>query len=409
MLLSGCFSMMNMYKKPETIKEPDTPITVDDSETISFRKVIIKIPYGTVIGKLFLPPTQIKDLKWESSTIEGEKQFTETGEKILNSYGYRVLEKGDDLFDTSNSEKARFQIAGVISSLFFNVGGKNTLISRIFEHDISMDVEWQVYDSFKEKVVFKLTTHGEYYTEDDEPINVAELAYIVFERAMCDLLANKELSAILVDKTVENETEETYADIDINYSRDALKVKLPDDISKLFDAVVTIKTGVTHGSGVIVSSEGYILTAAHVVSGVEKVNIVFHSNIQLEAKVVRINKSKDTALLKVQGTQFKYLPLHFNRPAIGSEIFIIGTPLEKQFSYSVTKGIISNYLEEDGNELIQTDAAVNPGNSGGPLIDKNGFLVGIISKKIVGFEVEGLGFAVSLETIFDTLSIKKKE
>jgi serine protease Do len=406
-LFSNCMSF-STYKKPE-IRETLTPLMVDNSETVAIRKVLFKIPYGTVVGKVHIG-VRTEDIKWETSTLEGEPQFVEGGSKILRNQGYNVLEDSDNLFeDTSSSAKARFQIGGIIKRLFFN-GSYTVAFGEQYEEDLEIEIEWQVYDSLKEKVVYKDTNIGQYYGKKRNPEKIEAMIYTAYEQALMNLLADKKLVSVLTGKEIKEEAHSSeYKKLNLNYTINHHGKAIPAKISDFFPAVVTITSGLTHGSGVFITPDGYILTAAHVVSGVDKVVVVLESGKKIEGKVLRINLRSDCALVKVDGKNYSRLHIDFNKSSIGSEVYIIGTPLEKNLSYSVSKGIISGYRSSNSNNLIQTDAAVNPGNSGGPLLNSKGYLIGIVSKKIVGTTVEGVGFGVSIDTIFDALNLNKNQ
>jgi serine protease Do len=91
--------------------------------------------------------------------------------------------------------------------------------------------------------------------------------------------------------------------------------------------------------------------------------------------------------------------------AVGADIFAVGTPLDPHFTNTVTRGIVSAHREIDGVSLLQTDASVNPGNSGGPLFDSQGRVQAILSAKIFGPGVEGLAFGVPMTVVTSRLAI----
>jgi len=157
---------------------------------------------------------------------------------------------------------------------------------------------------------------------------------------------------------------------------------------------------------VLVSNDGWALTAAHVVSGITETQVTLHSGIQISARVERIDKQQDIALIKLNGSGFKYLKIgNSDDNKIGSEIYAIGAPTGTDLAFSITKGIISGYRDIEGKKYIQTDAALNPGNSGGPMISANGHLIGIVSCKISGVAYEGLAFGVPPDAAADKLGI----
>lgn len=153
------------------------------------------------------------------------------------------------------------------------------------------------------------------------------------------------------------------------------------------------------GSGVIISPEGYILTNAHVIAGAQRIDVSLYNRYQYLAEVVGSDTRTDLAVLKISAEGL--IPATWgdsDQMDVGSLVWAIGSPYG--LDQSVTSGIISGRNRYDENqdnfpqqELLQTDAAVNPGNSGGPLVDAAANLVGI-NTSIVGEAFQGISFAV---------------
>lgn len=158
--------------------------------------------------------------------------------------------------------------------------------------------------------------------------------------------------------------------------------------------------GKRFGSGVVVSSDGHLLSCEHVVGRAKKVRAVVGGS-SYEADVIAVDAERDLALLKVTGAgksseRFKPLPIAVaDKSEVGSEVRAFGFPLsnDKSASLSVNKGTVSGWAKRGKFEMLQIDAAVNPGNSGGPLLDEYGSVVGVNVAKIVGDAVDNVGFA----------------
>jgi S1-C subfamily serine protease len=161
------------------------------------------------------------------------------------------------------------------------------------------------------------------------------------------------------------------------------------------------------GSGVLISGDGQVLTAAHVVQAADQVVVEFHNGETIEAKVISSAPQADVALLQLarRPSQARAVPLgDSGSVAVGQQVFVVGAPFG--ISYTLTVGHISarrlpnslvNGLEEA--ELFQTDAAINQGNSGGPMFNMTGEVIGVVSHILTqsgGFE--GLGFVVTSDT-----------
>lgn len=177
-------------------------------------------------------------------------------------------------------------------------------------------------------------------------------------------------------------------------------------LAALVKAVVTVQTEDGHGSGFLITNDGYMLTNQHVVGSESVVKVKFEQGFTLDAQVVKLNKDFDLALLKVQATDLPALTLGDDKALmLGEEIFAIGTPMETSLGQSVSRGILSGRRDIEGRSLLQTDVSINPGNSGGPLIDENGLVVGVATLKISGKGLEGLGFGVPISIALEMLNL----
>ena len=170
---------------------------------------------------------------------------------------------------------------------------------------------------------------------------------------------------------------------------------------------VTLRGGFGHGSGtgVVMTENGYIITNAHVVEGARQIRVVLENGEGFVAALVGEDVNSDIAVLKIDAQGL--VPAVFGDSdtlQIGEEVAVIGNPLGQL--HSMSNGIISALNREvvyDGitMRLIQTNAAINEGNSGGPLINRYGQVVGITNMKLVGWfsSVEGMGFAIPTTTV----------
>jgi Trypsin-like peptidase domain len=108
----------------------------------------------------------------------------------------------------------------------------------------------------------------------------------------------------------------------------------------------------------------------------------------------------------VEGPVPGCLQVRTEEPKLGEELFVLGAPAGPELSFSATRGIVSGVRDLQGHRYVQTDAPMNPGNSGGPLVDSGGFARGIVSRKVVAQDMEGLGFGVTIEHALAGLGLK---
>lgn len=164
------------------------------------------------------------------------------------------------------------------------------------------------------------------------------------------------------------------------------------------------------GTGVIINDNGDILTSLHVVAGADSILVTFADGTQSEAQVATAQPENDIAVLSASQLPAQFLPATLGNPGamhIGDEAFVVGHPLGLYGSMSagVISGLDRSFKPEDSDQslegLIQIDAAVNPGNSGGPLLNRYGQVVGIVTGLVnpTGQDVFiGIGFAVPITT-----------
>ncbi|MBQ6496447.1 MAG: trypsin-like peptidase domain-containing protein [Firmicutes bacterium] len=157
------------------------------------------------------------------------------------------------------------------------------------------------------------------------------------------------------------------------------------------------------GSGVIISEDGYIMTNNHVIDGANKITVTTADKQSYEAKLVGTDSTNDVAVIKIDANGLT--PATYGNSdelAVGDLAVAIGNPLG-ELGGTVTAGIISatdRKLSIDGKtmSLLQTDSSINPGNSGGGLFNDDGQLIGLVVAKSSGSDVEGLGFAIPINT-----------
>lgn len=180
---------------------------------------------------------------------------------------------------------------------------------------------------------------------------------------------------------------------------------LPGGMEATLATVVTITTPDGVGAGYIASPDGFVFTAAHVVADSQEVKVATYGGPAFPAEIVRLDSAHDVALLHIPGDGHPCLVPPPAPASLGSEIYAIGAPGGEELSHSVSKGIVSGYREWEEHKFIQTDVSLNAGNSGGPLLDTGGFVLGVVSWKVAGLGVEGLSFGIPHSAAVDFLGI----
>ena len=188
---------------------------------------------------------------------------------------------------------------------------------------------------------------------------------------------------------------------------------VPDVVKKVSPSVVAIigkpqdqnasnRFSLAHGTGVILKSDGLILTNTHVVNGMDHIVVVTSDGKEYEGTRKYMDATSDLALVQIKATglkpaKFAASPLQVQ---VGETVVAIGTPVSFSLRNTATVGVISgmNRSVSSHYNLLQTDAAINPGNSGGPLVNLKGEVVGINSMKFVDVDIDSMGFAIPADT-----------
>jgi serine protease Do len=396
--------------QPEVTVPKPQPIDLapGGSKPVAFVRVILSMPSGTAIGQVTGGWLNIVQSTLKAAPGEGSKQFDVIGREELRKAHYTLLGGEDQLFGEDESVKARYQLGANITFLQLDVHVQPGWTSATFRSDGAMTTEWQVYDTFAQKVVFKRTTDTGFH--ESVRGNDGEAAIFgMFRKSIRQLLAEPEFAAFMRPGAGDPDAATPVAveaAIALTGARPAAPLQLPADFPSVLDSFLTLEPGAGIGSAFLISADGYALTAAHVVSGLKTVPARLHGGMVLEAEVVRVNETADIALVKLPGTSYRPLALAAGGPAsVGTDVYAIGNPAGAELTASVTRGVVSGNREIGGRKFIQTDTAANPGCSGGPLLDRNGQVVGIISWKFAGPEYQGLAFAVPIQQGLDQLRL----
>jgi len=185
---------------------------------------------------------------------------------------------------------------------------------------------------------------------------------------------------------------------------------LSEGTSAVQAAVVTIKLESGHGSGFFISRDGYLLTNQHVTTDNKFVTIKLTTGRELPGEVLRSHKARDIALVKVNEGAMEALPLQLDPPDVAAEVYAVGTPLHEDYSTTISKGIVSAYRAFDGGpKLIQSDAAIHGGSSGGAMVDRFGNVVAVsVSGRTINADKVGssIGFFIPIADALKFLNVE---
>ena len=188
---------------------------------------------------------------------------------------------------------------------------------------------------------------------------------------------------------------------------------LPETTLAIADVVELARAGVVRidgetagGSGFVIDSAGHILTNEHVIEGQSRLTVVFDDGSKLTPRVIASDETRDIALLKVDPARQLTVLRFATNVREGDEVVALGYPLDLLESITITKGIVSALRTSTGVSYIQTDAALNPGNSGGPLLNLKGEVVGMNTSG--RDDADGIGFAIKFDVLASRATVMKR-
>lgn len=317
------------------------------------------------------------DLVWGTGPGKlNVRGFEQPARAELKKEGFPIAGDATDPFAEKTS--GDFSIGGTITSL----NGGICVGARDSSHAMgsaSLEVDWQVYSNVERRVIAKVHTTGEYKVSAMTPGGFEDMMFKALDENLRKLTASSEFqqaireranssSAVAFSSPAASKSALTLAG-----AKSAAPTKIPDAVG----AVVLILSGGGHGSGFLVSTDGYVMTAEHVVGSDKYVKIRWSDGLEGVGEVIRTDKRRDVALIKTDPRNRQPLALHRAAPQPGDTVFAIGAPLDVQYQSTVTRGVVSANRIKDGFSFIQSDVTVNPGNSGGPLLDEQGEVLGI--------------------------------
>lgn len=411
-LLMSLSTLSCVTKTPSTETPPTPvfqPIPLGDKETHSliFQKVFFRIESGSRLGEARMRGRVIDEMRW-SKPSGSSLEFNVAISNGLRDLGYNVRDSADALFDSSTRAKVRYEMAAIIHQveLDFEYEYKRRTFSRGEGVGTArVQIEVLLHDTLQNKTVYSRTFVGvgEDIGLEPNPIVLAVVDGVMKSTADPDFvkLMRKEASDITESNDV----------VEIAACPDDVVTTLPEDLPEMLETVVEIRVGTGAGTGVIISPDGWILTAAHLVDGASEIWVRLRSGPQVPATIQRLDAHLDIALLRVAGRGYRCAQLReVDRDLdLGFDIFTINLALGDDRSHTISRGVVSGYMELDEQRYIQTDASVNPGSSGGPMLSKTGVVAGITVSKIAAEGFEGVAFAVPIQEAVRNMAIRLRE
>ncbi|HEU4430544.1 MAG TPA: trypsin-like peptidase domain-containing protein [Myxococcota bacterium] len=397
-----------LFAKEEKLASPPEPAPISAKERgsygVVFERVLFRIPAGTPLATTRLRGKVVKQTTWDGDAQDSDA-FDVASTDELRRLGYDARDAGDAVFTPDSTVHTRFQIAAIVHAmtLEFDVKPDRRNYGATLSEDstgrANMEIEFQVFDAVAKKLVSRkrVTAIGSDVGRSPTPMPKALLHGL--RLALGD-------SAFVEPMLMSAATTTAVAQKRKLHRCQAAELSLPSRMPDALAAVVVVAVGSSNGAGALISDDGYVVTAAHIVGDEKSALLRLKLGLELPAEVIFIDSGRDAALLKIPGRGYACLRTASAAPPIGTEIWAIGNPVSEELARSVTRGVVSGNQTVRGRSYLQTDAAVNPGNSGGPLIDSAGAIRGIVVEKIWLPGVEGLGFAIPIDDAERALGIE---
>ncbi len=382
---------------------PVTEIDKQNYESIICTAVNARIKPGDKVGNNYRQKgrtyRKIGETAWDETNNINYKDLTVNANDVLYTSGFNVPGLSNKFKEEDN---ARYQVKGEITRVQLDRYTKS-MLAYMFLADVYFLIEtrWSVFDNRKGEVVFEKTFTSSSWGKSTA-VNTTVLKAV--SGSMNKLIADEQFRQAVSRKThtlpiAGQPVPETIA---------LPVVKAPVKLTDIVESAVTIDLGNSHGSGFLVSADGYIITNYHVVQDESTVNVILNNGFSIMAQVIRTDKESDLALIKLPGKGFKPLSISGEEIQAGSDVVAVGTPGKVELGQSISKGIISGKREINGNIFLQTDVSISPGNSGGPLLNSKNQVVGIVNSKLVGSGIEGIGFAIPVQFALKKLGLTLK-
>lgn len=445
-LLSVLFLLILSACQGLTVEKVDLKPVLEIAEDaqpspVSFNKIRFAVPSGTplisqspkgVTGIITCAGPYGSDHGGISGRSFPNDDFRRIFLETLEGQGYDIAGDPGRMFDEEEDlMRSLYAVGARVIDIKTDICQKTSLLlarRRGLTGEALMTIQWSVFDLLNRKNVMKLETKGYATLKNPNYDGIALLLEEAFSAATHNLGATQSFHELIVYGTAPDEPPQTILDINempvalfdpqevVDLGRLSLSEKLAKDrLEDIQKSVVMIQAGSSHGSGFFLTEEGHIMTNAHVVGNAVRVRVVTSGKKKkVPAEVLRLDRRRDVALLRLEtvpeGLHIKTLPIRTEKVTVGEDVYAIGAPRVKRLQDTVTSGIVSAHRVERRTRLafIQSDVDIYDGNSGGPLLDENGNIIGMSVK---GFLVSagtfgGLNWFVPIADALNKLDIQ---
>ncbi len=366
------------YINTIALKEPIKYTKQDAHRAINFSNIELKLPRADVenvrIGRVTcIAPI---DIYWKDGSVdEKDPRTVDSSIVVFQQQGYTVINSIGNELDLPTNLKMVAEIVDVKMNICPSRSKRN-----VSQNATYIKIRWVLSDPVNGKVIYSETSSGSHDAlQEPHKLNGTQISFqIALANATTNLLADVNFSNSLLPVDINHVVEKFDSAVAASFQYGNGLGNFEENVNSLKANSAIIKTTEGHGSGVLISSEGYLVTNAHVI-GSEKNFKVLLSGQEYNGILIRKEVTRDVALIKITDKMplLSGVSIAQKIPGAGEEIYVIGTPLALELSQTITKGIVSATRVIQGLNYLQTDASINRGNSGGPVFNKKGELVAL--------------------------------
>lgn len=321
-------------------------------------------------------------LKSQHAEFIGSKSnFAKVAQETIENLGYKSVNT-ETKFALQQAVGAEISLSAEVVDTRLSIcdSGRDNNLNQYTQNSTYLKIHWEVFDNLRRKVVYEYDTEGvdDHIRRPPRLRGGPKSMELAFQQALEGLFSSQEFVDVLLDNQRNQKREVASVpsiDVELIYGDDSSS--FTKKIPKIRSATATVRTVSGHGSGFVISTHGHVLTNQHVVANNKDILVII-DGVEYTANVLKVDVRRDVALLKITD-DFNNPPVEIdaNSAEWGEQIYVIGTPLDEALDFSISRGIISSHREIDNKPYYQTDAAVNPGNSGGPVFNDEGNVIGI--------------------------------
>ena len=408
---------LSIYADPAPPEVRDRPLEPGlASQTLGLARIASGLrhgaPYAILMWGRNCPVDSL--VSWDEANDGFEKSDVDDRifHETLTGLGFRVAGDPTDLFRDTDAPAGDLQVGALITDYTLGVCAGFMPGEKKLEIEKSrgagrgqMTVDWQIHAPALSRTLVRVRTTVRVQL-NDPVINTPEAIYQALLRDSLRALAADDSFRKVVTTPIRAASGlvEPPASDPIRLSGARISAKVPD----AHQAVAAVLTGASLGSAFLVSEQGYLLTNRHVVGSTRMLKIRWSDGTESVGEVIRSDPGRDVALIRTEPRPGPVFKLRTAPVRQGETVYAIGTPMETRLQGTLTRGVISATRTLEGYRFIQSDVSVNPGNSGGPLLDDAGQVVAMTVSRYArnpSESVQGLNFFIPIDDALRFLAL----